>query len=220
MKKVFVNTFVLLSLLACQEGNKPQQEKETVPENTQNAVVETIMKRRSIRSYKPEQIKDQELATIIKCGINAPSALNKQQWEVRVIQSPALLKSINDGFVAYAKDKSMQGSAAKAQQPGFSVFHNAPTLVLVACKKDDTYSAVDCSLLGANMALAAESMNIGSCFVGSVVGYLNTPEAQTVFLPHLNLPEGYGLLYSLALGYKNESPEAKPRDEAKVQIIH
>lgn len=45
-----------------------------------NTVLQTIKNRRSIRSYKPEQIKEEELQCILEAGIYAPSGCNHQSW--------------------------------------------------------------------------------------------------------------------------------------------
>lgn len=176
------------------------------------------MSRRSIRSYKPEQITPEQLDTIVKCAINAPSALNKQSWEIRVIQSADLLSRINNSFVEKAKGKSLQGSAARAQEPGFSVFHGAPTLIIVGKDKSNPYSAVDCGLLAQNILLSAESMDIGTCTIGNMAGILNDPDSKD-FLKEINMPDTHEVVFGIAVGYKNESPDAKPRDESKVQYI-
>lgn len=189
----------------------------TAPEH-KNEVVEAIKNRRSIRSYKPEQIDQTQLDTIIDCGISAPSALNKQSWEIRVIQDADLLKRINDSFVEKAKGKELKGSAARAQEPGFSVFHGAPTLIIVAKDKSNPYSAVDCGLLAQNILLSAESMNIGTCTIGNMASILNDPDAKE-FLKEINMPDTHEVAFGIAIGYKNESPEAKPRDASKVQYI-
>lgn len=189
----------------------------TAPEH-KNEVVEAIKNRRSIRSYKPEQIDQAQLDTIIDCGISAPSALNKQSWEIRVIQDADLLKRINDSFVEKAKGKELKGSAARAQEPGFSVFHGAPTLIIVAKDKSNPYSAVDCGLLAQNILLSAESMNIGTCTIGNMASILNDPDAKE-FLKEINMPDTHEVAFGIAIGYKNESPEAKPRDASKVQYI-
>lgn len=112
----------------------------------------------------------------------------------------------------------MKGSASKAQQEGFSVFHGAPTIIVVANDTTNHYSEVDCGLLGQNILLAAESMGIGTCVVGSVIAYMRTPEAKEV-IAQLNLPENFAPLYTISVGYPNEWPDAKPRDKAKVQVI-
>ncbi len=216
MKALFLAALFTLGLVSCRSTQ--QNQSDTSSSNGKNPVVENIMNRRSIRSYKPEQIKDSELNIITECAINAPSALNKQSWEVRVIQKPELIKAINSGFVEYAKSQNMQGSASRSQEPGFSVFHGAPTVIVVATD-GSVFGPVDCGLLGQNILLAAESMNIGTCVVGGVTGYLNTSVAKETVIPKLKLSEGFTPLYTIAVGYKNETPKAKPRDKSKVQII-
>ena len=208
-----------LSFLLFISCNQPMKETmaTTAPEH-KNEVVEAIKNRRSIRSYKPEQIDQAQLDTIIDCGISAPSALNKQSWEIRVIQDADLLKRINDSFVEKAKGKELKGSAARAQESGFSVFHGAPTLIIVAKDKSNPYSAVDCGLLAQNILLSAESMNIGTCTIGNMASILDDPDAKE-FLKEINMPDTHEVAFGIAIGYKNESPEAKPRDASKVQYI-
>lgn len=214
MKKIIFTAIALVSLLACKQENKP-----TISEmGNKNQVIEAIMDRRSIRVYKPDQVDQAKLDTIVQCAINAPSALNKQSWEIRVVQNADLLKSINDRFVEDAKGKSLQGSASKAQEPGFSVFHSAPTLIVVARDKDNPYSAADCGMLTQNILLSAQSMNIGTCVIGSVAGILNDNQSKS-FREALDIPDNYEVIYGIAVGYKNETPDAKPRDINKVQYI-
>lgn len=191
-----------------------------ISEGTKNVTVENILLRKSIRSYKQEQIKPEQLDVLIRCGINAPSAMNKQSWEIRIIQNPELLKKIKDGFVNYAKNGPMKNILGdRLDDPNFCIFYNAPTLIVIANDVNNNFSQIDCGLMGGNILLAAQSMNIGTCVLGSTVIYLNSPEGHDKILPALNLPEGYRPLYGIALGYKNETPAAKPRDEKKVQII-
>jgi nitroreductase len=177
-----------------QTTTKEKEKIKKVEIKKESSAIDVIMSRRSIRSYKPEQIKDEELDTILKCGINAPSAMNSQSWEIRVIQNPEILKKI-------------EGS-----------FHNAPTLIIIASATDNFFSPVDCGLLGQNILLAAESLNIGTCVVGNITRFLNSPEGAEV-VKIFELPEGYTPLYGIAMGYKNENPEAKPRDKGKIKII-
>lgn len=214
MKKMFIAAIASLMLFSCNNSTK----EKTSDMEQKNAVVEAIMSRRSIRSYKPEQITPEQLDTIVKCAINAPSTLNKQSWEIRVIQNADLLSRINNSFVEKAKGKSLQGSAARAQEPGFSVFHGAPTLIIVGKDKSNPYSAVDCGLLAQNILLSAESMNIGTCTIGNMAGILNDPDSKD-FLKEINMPDTHEVVFGIAVGYKNESPDAKPRDESKVQYI-
>ena len=54
-----------------------------------------LVERRSIRTYKPEQIKESELQAIIKAGQFAPSAHNQQSWHFTVVQNKEILGKIN-----------------------------------------------------------------------------------------------------------------------------
>lgn len=216
MKKLLLLFVGSLFFISCQETVKKTM--ITTTSEHKNEVVEAIKNRRSIRSYKPEQIDQAQLDTIIDCGINAPSALNKQTWEVRVIQNADLLNRINSSFVEKAKGKDLKGSASRSQEPGFSVFHGSPTLIIVGREKNNPTSFVDCGLLAQNILLSAESMNIGTCTIGNMASILNDPDAKE-FLKEINMPDTHEVAFGIAIGYKNESPEAKPRDASKVQYI-
>lgn len=61
-----------------------------------NIVLDTIKKRRSIRKYLPNQIKDDELATIIEAATYAPSGHNSQPWHFTIIQDKELIDFINE----------------------------------------------------------------------------------------------------------------------------
>lgn len=215
MKKIFLAILACFMFVACEQSKK-EQGGTTMQEK--NKVVETIMNRRSIRAYKPEQIKQEQLDTIMQCAINAPSALNKQSWEVRVVQNADLLSRINGSFVEKAKGKTLQGSAARAQEPGFSVFHGAPTLIVVAKDKSNPYSAVDCGLLAQNILLSAESMDMGTCVIGNTASILNDPDSKE-FLEEMNMPDTHDVVFGIAIGYKNERPDAKPRENGRVQFV-
>ena len=49
--------------------------------------IEALTTRRSCRSFKQEQIKNEELQTILACGLNAPSGKNKQSSKIVVVQN-------------------------------------------------------------------------------------------------------------------------------------
>lgn len=199
---------------------------ETVEENSKceqqcseqkNQVVDCIMSRRSIRAYKPEQIKDEELQTILECAINAPSARNSQPWEVRVMQNKDAIENLNKEVIADMIEKRPEAKERFADENA-SVFFHAPTLLVVAYDTTQYWGQSDCGMLVQNILLAAESMNIGSCAVGCCREYFNSPKAAD-FVKSLNLPENYVVYLTVTLGYKDENPDAKPRDDKKVAYM-
>jgi nitroreductase len=199
---------------------------ETVEENSKceqqcseqkNQVVDCIMSRRSIRAYKPEQIKDEELKTILECAINAPSARNSQPWEVRVMQNKEAIENLNKEVIADMIEKRPEAKERFADENA-SVFFHAPTLLVVAYDTTQYWGQSDCGMLVQNILLAAESMNIGSCAVGCCRDYINSPKAAD-FVKSLNLPENYVVYLTVTLGYKDENPDAKPRDDKKIAYM-
>lgn len=173
-----------------------------------DAVIGTIMERRSIRAYQAQPVERDKMETIVECGLNAPNALNRQPWEVRVADNQEWLKELSEK--AQGKER-MQGQR--------NMFRNAPTVVFIAAKTDGYMGGVfDCALLCENMVLAAQSMGIGSCIQGGPVSFFET-EAAAPYLEKLGFSEGYKLIMTVGFGYADEAPDAKPRDTSKARFV-
>lgn len=205
-------TFTILSLLifafivSC--SSKPVVE----PENNENPVVKTIMERRSIRKYQDRPVDRAQMDTILRCGLNAPNGMNRQDWAVRVVDNPDFLNGITSLFL----EKMGERGAQMASEPGWrNMFRNAPTVVFIAAPEGGDLNV---GLLGENMILAAWSMGIGSCCLGGPVAFMRD-ETAAPYVERLKLPEGYRLVYAIGMGYADESPEAKPRDLSKAFFV-
>lgn len=191
------------------EGEAGSVNVQTV-ESRSEAVVKTIMERRSIRKYKPQQVEESKLQEILKCGINAPNGMYKQSWQVRVVRNPDLLAKIDEGFNA---QRQKNGASTKAK-----AFYGAPCLILIAYDATYDLSQVDCGLLGGNIITAAQSMGLGTCCLGQITRFLTSEDGKELF-NQLDFPRTHQLLYAISLGYPDEAPAAKPRDMAKIKFI-
>lgn len=98
-----------------------------------------------------------------------------------------------------------------------NMFRNAPAVIFVAAQPS-AYAGVDCGILGQNIMLAAYELGLGTCCLGSPVGFMHSDKGAK-FLADLNLPEGYQVQFAIAIGYPDQSPEAKPRDESKIAFV-
>lgn len=197
-------------------GGGAQKSTDSANEQSQankNQTIETIMSRRSIRQYKPQAVGRDTMQTIVECGINAPNGMNKQSWAICVVDNPEYINGITEVFKKKNQDRI-------ANDPNFkNMFRNAPTVVFIANDPSYELSQIDCGLLGENMILAAQSMGIGSCCLGSPIRFMLTEPEAAEYVKRLELPEGYNLLYCIAFGHPDESPEAKPRDTSKIKFI-
>lgn len=214
MRNLKQTTFavLLLPLMACGGGAQQQAPAETpVQDSLKNQVVETIMTRRSVRQYKPQAVEREKMQTIVECGINAPNAMNKQPWEVRVVDNADHINGVTELY--------KKANPKTAEDPAFkNMFRNAPTVVFIGHDTKSESSPFDCGLLAENMMISAWSMGIGSCCLGSPARFMKTPEAAE-YLQKLGFSEGYELLYCIGFGYPDEAPAAKPREAAKVKFV-
>ena len=202
-------TFALATLMFASCNQPKEQNAET--ESSNDAVTELMMSRRSIRKYKDSLINKETLDEILKCGVNAPNGKNLQAYEIRVL-SPALIDSIKSAVV---KDNPQIG-----EREGFkNIFVDAPCVLCIAYDTTYDMSQVDCGLLGENIILSAWSKGIGSCCLGSSARWIKDSPSAKPYLDKMGFSEGYELLYCIALGYPDETPEAKPRTMDKIKYM-
>lgn len=165
-----------------------------------NEVINAIKSRRSVRAYKPGKLRKEEIDAIIEAGIYAPSGHNAQPWHFTVIVDRAVISEIN----AKAKEKMAKINVDWIQRiaanPDADITHKAPALIIISAKKDAITGDTDCAAAMQNMMLAAESLNIGSCWMGLVGFLFGDEELMRVF----GVPEGYKAVQASVFGYKQD----------------
>ena len=199
-------TFIAASigLLAAVSCAQPERKKVDM----KNEVIEAIMTRRTIRKYKPETVEPKVLEKIIECGVNAPSALNKQSWEIRVVNNPVLLEEIKDALVASNPDCDPEEVR--------DCFRQARTVLFIANDTTFSFSPIDCGIFVQNIMLSAYSLGVGSVCLGRPIPFLKN--CQEV-LAKLDFSEGYKPVICVGMGYADETPIPKPRNFSKVRYI-
>jgi nitroreductase len=184
-----------------------------------NETLKNIRNRRSTRAFLPEQLKEMETQAIIDAGIYAPSATNQQPWHFTVIQSKDMIDRLNVAFKEIAAKSDNEYVRRFADNEKFHLFYNAPTVVLVSGDENNKYASVDCAAALENMLIAAESLEIGSCWIGLIAYLLNSEEGKG-FVKELGIPQGFKQIHSAALGYKKiKITNAPKRKENTVNYI-
>lgn len=162
-----------------------------------------IASRRSIRRYTEQTVSREVLDRIVSNGLKAPSGMNRQSYELRIIDDPKLLEDIS-----------------RSASPGSkSIFAGAPAVIFIAHGTSYDLSQVDCGLLAQNMMLSARSLGLGSCCMGAPVRQMKTSEACAGYIKKLGFSKDYDLLIVIALGYPDENPDARPRKDKMVKYI-
>ena len=184
-----------------------------------NETLTVIHSRRSTRLFKDEQVKKEELDAIVEAGLCAPSANNFQNWHFTVIQNKTMIAKVN-AWVFEEINKSGTANLQEGMEKGTtSIFRNAPTVIVVSSPKKDSFGVINCAAATENMLLAAESLGIGSCWIG-MVAILAFSSNATSYARELEAPEGYVPHIGITLGYKLPDVSLSPsRKENLVSYI-
>ena len=141
-------------------------------------VYDCIIGRRSIRSFRDDEIPKEALGKILEAARWAPSAGNRQPWEFIIIRNKETLEEI----------------APHARYGAF--ISQAPLAIAVVTDPSTKWHMIDGSGAVQNMALAAWEMGIGTCWIGS----LEREQAKRI----LGIPEHLHLLTVLPFGYPSK----------------
>lgn len=114
--------------------------------------IKALTTRRSCRSYKQEQIKEEELQTILACGLNAPSARNRQSSKIVIVQNQNEIKELSK-------------LNAEVMGNNGDPFYGAPTVCFIFVPKDESNGVKDGALVIGAMQTGAYALNMGSCWI-------------------------------------------------------
>jgi nitroreductase len=183
-----------------------------------NETLNVLLSRRSIRKYKSEPLKQEDLDAILEAAIYAPSAMNGQGWHFSVVRDEKLLKKLQTTMKENMLRSGVDRLVERASEPGFVGFFAAPVLIFLSTPADAPSGQIDCGIAVENIALAAESLGIGSCIMTSSQLLFADDKGGTL-AREIGFPEGYKHVCSIAVGYKGENPPAKERKTGLVNYV-
>lgn len=159
-----------------------------------NNVLETIKMRSSARAYSDEKLTKTELDSILKAGLQAPTATNRQEIHFSVVggEAPILLEL----------DEEKRRLRGQESQP-HNFYYEAPVLIFLSAEDGFRWSQVDAGIAVQNMVLAAESLGLGTLIIGCVYDALHG-EKKEYFSQALQIPSGYSFQIALAVGHKTD----------------
>jgi nitroreductase len=187
-----------------------------------NEILNAILDRRTVRDFKPDPIKEEDVATILEAGHQAPSEWNRQPWHFTVVEKQSILNRIEvSAREEFQKNFPDQAKAMPwIVAEGFHYFYGAPTVIFVSGQTGLARgSQGDCAIAVTNMVYAAHSLGIQSCVVVTAIPAFATEQGPE-FKADLEIPEGYEPMYALVLGYTSKPmPTPAPRKENFVNFI-
>ena len=165
-------------------------------------VKENIMSRKSVRKFLDEPIPKDVLESVLKAGMAAPSAMNRQPWAIEVVNDKEILNGLS-AMLPYGR------------------LETAPVAIIVCGDMSKTlegdardFWVVDCSMMAENILLAAHAHGLGAVFTGA----WPTKERGDKVKEYLGMPENYEVLGVIPMGYPAENP--KPKDKWNPDAVH
>jgi nitroreductase len=154
------------------------------------SLYDIILSRRSVRRYEEKEIPKDVLEKIIEAGRQSPSAANRQPYRFIIVDDSELKKEL----------------------PGrFSRFLKKAPLVIVGCANikallTGKWATIDTTIALENMMIAAWSLGLGSCWIGS----FNEQKVKDL----LKIPKDWKVVALISLGYPAETPKARKKKSA------
>lgn len=172
------------------------------PAAAQNAVLDNIATRASVRQFKSEPVEKDKITQILKAAMSAPSAMNKQPWRFIVVDDAALKNELAQSL------------------PNARMGEKASVVIIVCADMDKTIAGdgksfwiQDVSAATQNLLLAAHSLGLGAVWTG----LYPTARSQTA-AAILKLPENIVPFALVPVGYPAADVAPKDKwDETKIQ---
>ncbi len=167
-----------------------------------NDTMNTLITRRSVRSYKKEQITKEELDAVLTAGIWAPTGMNRQHTKLVAVTDPetvSLLSKMNAAVMGSANDP----------------FYGAPCVVIVFGDSDVYTYVEDGSLAMGNMMNAAHAVGLGSCWIHRAKEMFESEEGKAL-MEKWGIPARYKGVGNCILGYIDTPPADRPRLDGRI----
>ena len=170
-----------------------------------NEIIKAIKERRSIRKFKPEMPKKEDLEQIIEAGLYAANGMGKQATITVAVTN----KELRDRF-------SAANCKIGGWDEGFDPFYGAPAILIVLADRNWRNGKYDGSLVMGNMMLAAHALGLGSIWINRAKEEFDMPEYQQL-LKDLGVEGEWEGIGHCAVGYiDGEIPKPAPRKEGRV----
>ena len=172
------------------------------------STLKDLKERRSIRAYRPEQIKEEELQKILEAGTYAPTGMGMQSPKIIVVQDQE------------TRDYLSKLNARVMGDEGADPFYGAPTVLVVLALKERPTCVEDGSLVMGNLMNAAHAVGVGSCWIHRAREVFGSEEGEEL-LKKWGVEGDYIGVGHCILGYPADGavPEAKPRKDDYIVYV-
>ncbi|TDA68294.1 MAG: nitroreductase family protein [Clostridia bacterium] len=197
----------------------------------EQAIMEVIITRKSIRKYKPDPIPADVVEKLIEAARWSPSTDNAQAWRFIAVRDRNIIEQLGvvSGTGVFTRLRIQQFLTGQLQKrfkdvppekkaqvfkkltSGFmSGYLGTAPLVIVVCGHKNSVAAMvyDCSAALENILIAAHGLGLGATWTQAVT---SDPRDEARTKAVLNIPEDWKVISAVSIGYPGEAPGPRPR---------
>ena len=160
------------------------------------SMIDLMKTRRSIRSFLPKPVSDEDAIKILDATRLAPSGGNRQRWKFIYVNDPQVLRMIKNcapGFYGDAPAAIVAGLDDEGSSPGSVI------------------GLLDIGFAAENALLAAHALGLGGCAVGSFIA--------AAVKKVLNAPDSFRPVLIFSIGYPDKEPPV-PSKKKLSEIVY
>jgi len=187
--------------------------------NAVMSIMDAINTRHSVRDYSPRRLDRAAVRALLTAAVRAPTAVHEEPWAFVIIQDSSALKLISDRAKPLFAEEAHRAHLDRGGhaleifgRPDFNLFYNAGTLIVIGATTAGPFIAADCWLAAENLMLAAASMGLGSCVIGSALPALNNSAVKT----EIGIPAGFTAVAPIIVGHPSGATPHTSRKEPKI----
>jgi len=181
--------------------------------------MDAIHARRSVRSYAPGKLDRATIRTLLEAAVRAPTAMHQEPWAFVIVQDAERLRRLSDRAKRFFVEETRRSHLDRGghaiemfERPEFNLFYDAGTLIVICGNPAVPFVSADCWLAAENLMLAAASMGLGTCVIGSAVSGLNSPESKS----ELGIPADLSAIAPVIAGVPASAAPVAPRKEPRI----
>ena len=169
---------------------------------------EIISRRRSTRKFLPTPVERERLERVVEMALQAPSSRNSRSTRFMIVQNPDLLEKMS-----------------RMRDYGSAFMKDAAAAILVMGDKRATDLWIDnCAISATTLQLAVVDEGLASCWVHvndrpCLQAEPDGRKADDYLRELLDLPEHYGILCAVALGFSDFEPKPLPPYEGEERVM-
>ncbi len=172
-----------------------------------NETMEAILERRSTRHYTAEDVTEEQLSLVLEAGLWAPTARNRQEVKIAVARDKAWRARFRAAF-----------SEADGR-PAFANFDfDCPVFLFLYGEKDFPYIEIDSGIVVENMAIAAQSLGLGTVIIGCIRDFLRS-EAGAPWRADIGMTDEDLFTVGLCIGHIERPTKKQERKEGRIKYL-